>query len=84
MPTILPIDKDVIKKARKYGLEKKLVKQCKLLIANPNHPSLHLELLEPKTRGIYSFRLGRKFRALCLYDSHKQVVEILTITVHYK
>lgn len=34
---------------------------------NPFHPSLNTELLEPKEKLIYSFRLDKKYRAiLCI------------------
>ena len=84
MPLILPIGKKIHKQIKKYSLQKKFDKQTKLLILNPNHPSLNLEILEPKHRCVYSFRLDRKFRALCLFDIQKQTIEIIKITVHYQ
>ena len=46
------------------------------------YPSLKVELLEPKWRGIYSFRLDRKYRALFFISAGQ--AEIFQITNHYK
>jgi Txe/YoeB family toxin of Txe-Axe toxin-antitoxin module len=80
---ILPLNKKLLKKIAKYNLKKKFDKQTKILRKNPKHPSLHLELLEPKQYGIYSFRIDRKFRALCFFHPDKKTIEILNITLHY-
>lgn len=64
MITILPVRQKVQNKISKFGLVRKFEKQIKLLTVNPKHPSLNLELLEPKRHGIYSFRIDRKYRAL--------------------
>ena len=69
MATVLPVGKKIAKKIIKKN--------------NPAHPGLNLELLEPKTMGIYSIRINRKFRAL-LFFRDKQTIEILNITVHYR
>ena len=79
---ILPLSKKIQKLLQKHSLKKKFEKQIKLLAQNPKHPSLHLELLEPKEYGIYSFRIDRKFRALLFFHSREKV-EILNITIHY-
>jgi len=50
---ILALNSKVGKQLQKYRLESKFNKQLKLLSENPKHPSLHLELLEPKKHGIY-------------------------------
>lgn len=84
MIAILPLSSLVKKQINKYSLRKKLTKQLVLLASNPKHPSLNLELLEPKKHGIYSFRIDRKFRALFIYRPDKKAIEILTITVHYQ
>ena len=58
-------------------------KKCKVLFEqNIRHPSLHTELLEPRWRGIYSFRLDKKYRALFFITNGK--VEVFQITSHYK
>lgn len=82
MIIILPVNKKIISKIKKFRLEKKWCKQQELLKNNPRHPSLHLELLEPKRMGIYSIRLDRKFRALLFFRDQNKV-EVLNITIHY-
>lgn len=80
---ILVLPKKVKEKIKKHNLEKKFDKQVELLKVDPKHPSLNVELLEPKECGIYSFRIDKKYRGLFIFRSDKQVIEILTITVHY-
>lgn len=82
MVKILPVNIKIIRKVKKFGLEKKWEKQLKRLEDNPRHPGLNLELLKPKKMGIYSIRLDRKFRVLLFFRNQK-MVEILNITVHY-
>mgnify|MGYP001577336545 CR=1 FL=1 len=83
MVKILPVNRKIIRKLLKFGLEKKWEKQLKLLENNPRYPGLNLELMEPKNMGVYSFRIDRKFRALLFFRNQK-TVEILNITVHYQ
>ena len=80
---ILPLSKLIGKKIKKYNLQVKFSKQLKLLSLNPKHPSLNVELLEPKEFGIYSFRIDRKFRGLFIFREDKKALEIINITVHY-
>ena len=75
------LTKDQKKYLSKHNLVKKFEKQYQKLIEDPHHPSLNLEILEPKNRGIYSFRLDRKYRVLFLFDIN-QDIEILMITNH--
>ncbi len=79
---ILPLREDIKKYLQKHSLENKWVKAKNLLEHNTRHPSLHVELLEPKWRGIYSFRLDRQYRALFFIRSGK--AEIINITNHYR
>lgn len=81
---VLPISARISKKIKKYSLSKKFTKQLSLFISSPYHPSLHVELLEPKVHGIYSFRIDRKFRVLFFFRKDKQLVEILAVTMHYE
>jgi len=62
---------------------KKWEKAKKLFENDPFYPSLNTELLEPKHRVIYSFRIDKKYRALfiCLPEDR---VEILVVTKHYR
>jgi plasmid maintenance system killer protein len=64
------------------GLEKKFVKQLSFLLKNSLHFSLNLELLEPKTKGLYSFRLDRQYRVIFIFT--KGDIEVITITNHYR
>jgi plasmid maintenance system killer protein len=81
---ILPCSPRILAIISKHSLRKKFSKQITLLSENPKHPSLHIELLEPKSKGIYSFRINRKYRALFFFRPDKQAIEILAITVHYR
>ena len=67
----------------KYNLSKKYEKSKKFFENDPLHPSLHTELLEPRDRLIYSFRLDRKYRAIFIYIGDDEI-EIITFTNHYK
>ncbi|SFV88251.1 hypothetical protein MNB_SUP05-SYMBIONT-5-534 [hydrothermal vent metagenome] len=44
---------------------------------------MHTELLEPRERAIYSFRLDKKYRALFIYTAQKEI-EIIAFTNHYR
>lgn len=77
------LNKDQKKYLKDHNLIQKFEKQYQQFLDNPRHPSLNLEILEPKNRGIYSFRLDRKYRVVFIINTN-QVVEILTITNHYK
>jgi Txe/YoeB family toxin of Txe-Axe toxin-antitoxin module len=68
---------------KKHNLTEKYNKSKVLFQQNPFYPSLHVELLEPKHRHIYSFRLDRKYRALFIYTGEEEI-EIIAFTNHYK
>ena len=68
---------------KKHNLMKKYEKAKKLFENDPFYPSLNTELLEPKERLIYSFRLDRKYRALFIYTGENEI-EIIAFTNHYK
>lgn len=84
MISILPLSVKVLKKLQKHSLEEKFAKQLKLFQKNTRHPGLNVELLEPKQFGIHSFRIDKKYRALFIFRTDVQAVEILSITIHYK
>ena len=65
----------------KHRLEKKFIKQIKFFQQNPSYPSLHTELLEPRSEGVYSFRIDRKYRVLFIITNSE--VEIVDINDHY-
>jgi len=83
MLSILPLNEKVLKKLQKHTLEEKFDKQVKLILDNPRHPSLNVELLEPKQYGVYSFRINKKFRALFIFRTDVLAIEVLNITLHY-
>jgi len=80
---IRPLRDDLEDYLKKHVLEKKYKKVKKLFEHDPFYPSLNTELLEPKDRLIYSFRLDRKYRALFIYVE-TDTIEIIAITNHYK
>ncbi len=80
---IKPIRKDLELFLKSKNLVKKWQKAKNYFEKNPKHPSLHTELLEPKWRGISSFRIDLKYRALFFIDA-EDMVEVFKITNHYK
>ncbi len=83
MPSIRELRDDIKEYLEAHDLLKKWGKAKKLFEQNPEHPSLHTELLEPRHRLIYSFRIDKKYRALfiCISD---RIVEVIAVTNHYK
>lgn len=79
---IKPLRKDLIDFLNKHNLQKKWNKSVKLFEENIRHPSLNTELLQPQWRGIYSFRIDQKYRALFFISEGE--VEVFQITNHYK
>ena len=80
---VLPVQEEIIEYLRKHQLLKKFKKQCEFLVTNPNHPSLNLEILEPKHLKLYSFRIDKKYRATFIFRG-PDIVEILDANNHYK
>jgi len=83
MPDILDLREDIEEYIKKHGLSKKWEKAKRLFENDPSHPSLNTELLEPKHRLIYSFRIDKKHRALFICLS-EDTIEILAVTRHYR
>lgn len=79
---IKPLRKDLIDYLISRNLLKKWKKVSKLFEEDINHPSLNTELLQPQARGIYSFRIDRKYRALFFRTGDE--AEVFQITNHYK
>ncbi len=79
---LLPVHPEILEYAKTRQLTRTLQKQSQLFIANANHPSLHVELLEPKPLKIFSFRVNKKYRAIFIYRG-PDVVEILDVNNHY-
>ena len=80
---IKPLKPRLEKFLRDRGLIAKWAKAKRLFEKNIRYASLNVELLEPKWRAIYSFRLDKKYRAL-FFIGKDSLVEILQITNHYK
>lgn len=78
---IKPLRRDLKKFLERHNLSKKWRKTKQLFEENIRHPSLNVELLEPRWRGIYSFRLDKKYRALFFIADGK--AEVFQITKHY-
>ena len=78
---IKPLRNDLVRYLRTHGLIKKFTKQVKIFSANPRHPSLHTEILEPKRLKIYSFRIDRKYRAIFVIKNGE--ILIIDINDHY-
>jgi len=83
MPVITELREDIREYIKKHGLLKKWHKAKSLFENNPSHPSLNTELLEPRHRGIYSFRIDVKYRALFICQT-ESIVEIIAVTKHYR
>lgn len=73
----------LLKYVTEHDLKRKLSKQILLLETNSRHPSLHIEKLEPKEFGFYSFRINRKYRAIFIL-SNPNLAEIVDINDHYQ
>lgn len=80
---ILPLHPELIEYLQKRRLEKKFAKQRQFFEANPFHPSLETELLQPPVLRIWSFRVDRKYRAIFIFRE-KDTVEIIDINNHYQ
>ncbi len=79
---IKPLKDNINKYLEKHQLGKKFQKAQELFEQDINHPSLNVEILEPKHLKVYSFRLDKKYRAIFVVADGE--VEIITITNHYK
>ncbi|MDM8569845.1 hypothetical protein QUF50_10130 [Thiotrichales bacterium HSG1] len=79
---IKPLRIDLATYLKKHQLVKKFDKAKILLEQDISHPSLNVELLEPKRLKTYSFRLDLKYRALFIVVNGD--IEIIAITNHYR
>jgi len=83
MPTIIELREDIKVFIKKHSLSKKWEKAKNLFENDPSHPSLNTELLKPKHRLVYSFRLDKKYRAIFICPPEDKI-EIIAITKHYR
>lgn len=77
-----PLNLELLKYLRKHNLDKKINRQLLILQNNPRHPSLHTEILEPKSRKIYSFRVDLKYRAI--FFVRDGAIEVVDVNDHYQ
>lgn len=80
---IQPLSKRLLKYLEKHNLVERFEKQKLIFEANPFHPSLHTEILEPKHLKIYSFRINQQYRAIFIYRDNSDI-EIIDINDHYQ
>jgi hypothetical protein len=83
MPEIAKLRPDLLEYLHAHDLVKKWQKAKSLFENNPSHASLNTELLEPKHRAVYSFRLDKRYRALFIHVGGG-VIEVFAITNHYR
>ncbi len=83
MAKIAELRSDLQEYLADHQLTRKWLKARSLFENDPFHPSLNTELLEPKNRAIYSFRIDNKYRALFIYLGD-DVIEVFAITKHYR
>ena len=81
---ILSVHEEIEEYLNKRGLEKKFAKQVRFLEADPKYPSLNVELMEPKGKGVYSFRVDGKYKALFIFRDDLGGIDILAVTDHYQ
>lgn len=79
---IRPLNRRVKKQVEKLRLTEKFAKQIKIFEIDPSYPSLNTEKLEPKSVGLYSFRIDLKHRAI--FRIRDSMAEIVHITKHYQ
>ena len=79
---IKPLKSEIIKYLEKHRLEKKFQKVIEIFEQNMRHPSLNVEILEPKHLKVYSFRVDKKYRAIFVMIENE--IEIISVTNHYK
>lgn len=80
---IAPIHRDIIAYLKKRGLLPKFNKQVSILQNNIRHPSLNLEILEPREFKVYSLRIDKKYRVIFIYIA-PQIIEIIDVNNHYQ
>lgn len=77
-----PLRKDLLEYLSTHKLVKKFDKAKRFFENDIRHPSLNTELLEPAWRGIYSFRIDKKYRVLFFIEANE--AEVIALTNHYK
>ena len=80
---ILPLHPDIVAYIQKRELRRKFTKQLLFLQENMHHPSLGVELLEPRSMRIYSFRVDKKYRAVFIFRD-SSTIEVIDVNDHYQ
>lgn len=80
---ILPIHPEIIEYVKKHNLKVKFDKQLRFLRNNIRHPSLGVEILEPKHLHFFSFRIDRRYRAIFIFPN-QETIEIIDVNNHYR
>lgn len=80
---ILPLHPEVEEYLRARKLVKKFEKQIKFLEKDTAHPSLGVEILEPRHLKIFSFRVDKKYRAIFVF-LRRDTIEIIDVNNHYR
>jgi len=80
---VKPLRPDLSEYLQKHNLTKKFQKLLIIFETNPSHPSLHMEILEPRSLKIYSIRLDRKYRIIFVITEIREA-EIIDINNHYR
>ena len=81
---ILPLRPDLVEYLKKRQIVSKYEKQKRLFEHNIFYPSLETELLEPKEMRIWSFRIDKKYRAMFVFLTDKDLIEVVDISNHYR
>ncbi|OHA72924.1 MAG: hypothetical protein A3A27_02185 [Candidatus Wildermuthbacteria bacterium RIFCSPLOWO2_01_FULL_47_18] len=55
------------------ALQKKAEKQERLFRANPFHPSLNTEKIEPKGKEVWTIRIDKKYRIALRFQGNKAI-----------
>ena len=80
---ILPLHSDIVRYLKRHNLQKKFEKQIRFLKNDIHHPSLAVELLEPKHLRIFSFRVDRQYRAIFIFHD-RNAIEVIDVNNHYR
>ena len=80
---VAPVHRDIIEYLKRRNLLSKFNKQISILHSNIKHPSLNMEILEPREFKVYSFRIDKKYRANFIYIA-PQIIEIIDANNHYR
>jgi Txe/YoeB family toxin of Txe-Axe toxin-antitoxin module len=80
---ILPLHSEIVRYLSERRLTSKFEKQGRRFEKSPFHPSLHTEVLEPRSLHIWSFRVDLKYRAIFIFRAPDKI-EILDVNNHYR